>query len=91
MNGSLIEALRTALDTTLSAMDPDWDRRFLTARELSEAVPALQAHSLGYCQDTTRALVKAVSSHSDTDVDGVRLRLAVEIFAEIPAALISPA
>ncbi|MEQ4725923.1 TetR/AcrR family transcriptional regulator [Nonomuraea sp. B19D2] len=80
MNGPLIEALRVALDTTLSTMDPDWDRRFLAARELSEAVPALQAHSLGYCQDTTRALVKVVSGRSGTDVEEVRLRLTVEIF-----------
>ncbi|OWA04783.1 hypothetical protein B9W68_26320 [Streptomyces sp. CS227] len=46
--------------TTLGAMSPDWDGRFRTARELSESVPALQAHSLGYRQDTTRALVGAV-------------------------------
>ncbi|ACZ87878.1 TetR/AcrR family transcriptional regulator [Streptosporangium roseum] len=80
MNGPLIEALRMALDATLGAMDLDWDRRFLAARELSEAVPALQAHSLGYCQDTTRALVEAVSGRSGTDIDEVRLRLTVEIF-----------
>lgn len=80
MDGPLLEALRVALDTTLSAMDPDWDRRFLATRELSEAVPALQAHSLGYCQDTTRALVKAVSGSAGADADEVRLRLAVEIF-----------
>ncbi|WP_261986043.1 hypothetical protein [Microbispora sp. CSR-4] len=59
-------------------MDPDWDRRFLAARELSEAVPALQAHSLGYCHDTTLALVNVVSGRAD--VDEVRVRLAVEIF-----------
>ncbi|MEV0230146.1 TetR/AcrR family transcriptional regulator [Nonomuraea sp. NPDC050786] len=80
MNGPLIEALRVALDTTLSTMDPDWDRRFLAARELSEAVPALQAHSLGYCHDTTRALVEVVSGRSESDIDEVRLRLTVEIF-----------
>ncbi len=78
IDGPLIEALRVALNTTLSAMDPDWDRRFLAARELSEAVPALQAHSLGYCHDTTLALVNVVSGRAD--VDEVRVRLAVEIF-----------
>lgn len=80
LNGPLLEALRVALDTTLGAMDLDWDRRFLATRALSEAVPALQAHSLGYCQDTTRALVEAVGNRSDTDIDEVRLRLIVEIF-----------
>ncbi|MDR8411446.1 TetR family transcriptional regulator [Nonomuraea sp. 3-1Str] len=80
MDGPLIEALRAALDVTLSAMDADWDRRFLTARQLSEAVPALQAHSLGYCQDTTRALVEVVSGRSETGVDEWEVRLAVEIF-----------
>ncbi|WP_326820515.1 TetR/AcrR family transcriptional regulator [Streptosporangium sp. NBC_01756] len=80
LNGPLLEALRVALDATLGAMDLDWDRRFLATRALSEAVPALQAHSLGYCQDTTRALVEAVGNRSDTDIDEVRLRLIVEIF-----------
>ncbi|WP_158933360.1 hypothetical protein [Streptomyces sp. KE1] len=41
-------------------MSSDWDGRFRTVRELSESVPALQAHSLAYCQDTTRTLVSAV-------------------------------
>ncbi|NUW38753.1 TetR/AcrR family transcriptional regulator [Nonomuraea rhodomycinica] len=80
LTGPLIEALRTTLVTTLGDMDLDWDRRFLAARELSEAVPALQAHSLGYCQDTTRALVAAVSDRSGGDVAEVRARLTVEIF-----------
>ncbi|MUN37369.1 TetR family transcriptional regulator [Actinomadura litoris] len=80
MNGPVIDALRVTLATTLSTMDDDWERRFLAARELSEAVPALQAHSLGYCQDTTRALVAVVSGRSDAGVEEWRLRLAVEIF-----------
>jgi AcrR family transcriptional regulator len=80
MNGPLLEVLRVALNTTLGTMDPDWDRRFLVTRELSEAVPALAAHSLGYCQDTTRALIEAVNGRAGDDVDGTRLRLTVEIF-----------
>ncbi|GGX20746.1 hypothetical protein GCM10010341_47630 [Streptomyces noursei] len=61
-------------------MDPDWDRRFLATRELPEGVPALQSHSLGYCHDTTGAIVQTVTERSGTDVDAVRLRLTVEIF-----------
>ncbi|WP_353941111.1 TetR/AcrR family transcriptional regulator [Streptomyces sp. HUAS MG91] len=80
MDGPLLEALRLALGTTLSAMDPDWDRRFLATRELAEAAPALQAHSLGYCQDTTRALVEAVHGSVGADTDEVLLSLTVEIF-----------
>ncbi|GAA2294957.1 TetR family transcriptional regulator [Nonomuraea roseoviolacea subsp. roseoviolacea] len=80
LTGPLIEALRAVLDITLGAMDPDWERRFLAARELSDAVPALQAHSLGYCHDTTRALVEVVSGRPGADVDPWRLRLSVEIF-----------
>ncbi|MEB8339558.1 TetR/AcrR family transcriptional regulator [Streptomyces endophyticus] len=80
MDGPLLEALRQALETTLSAMDPDWDRRFLATRELSETAPALQTHSLGYCQDTTRSLVKAVNGSAGADTDEVRLPLTVEIF-----------
>ncbi|MFI1628994.1 TetR/AcrR family transcriptional regulator [Streptomyces noursei] len=80
LDGPLLAVLRTALDTTLGAMDPDWDRRFLATRELSEGVPALQSHSLGYCHDTTGAIVQAVTERSGADVDAVRLRLTVEIF-----------
>ncbi|MFC0600236.1 TetR/AcrR family transcriptional regulator [Streptomyces palmae] len=80
MDGPLLDALRSALDTTLGAMDPDWERRFLATRELSEAVPALRAHSLGYCQDTTCALVTTVIGAAGTEVDEERLRLTVEIF-----------
>ncbi|MEE1753207.1 TetR/AcrR family transcriptional regulator [Streptomyces sp. SP18CS02] len=80
MTGPLLDALRAALHTTLTAMDPDWDRRFLATRELSEGVPALQAHSLGYCQDTTRAIVETLNGRAGEDVNEVRLRLTVEIF-----------
>jgi AcrR family transcriptional regulator len=82
-DGPLLETLRAALGTTLRAMDPDWDRRFLATRELSEGVPALQSHSLGYCQDTTRAIVETVTARARADVDGVRLRLTVEIFVAV--------
>ncbi|MFF9280185.1 TetR/AcrR family transcriptional regulator [Streptomyces griseosporeus] len=78
--GPLLDALRVTLDATLESMDPDWDRRFLATRELSEAVPALQAHSLGYCQDTTHALVEAVYGSAGAGVGEVRVRLTVEIF-----------
>ncbi|GGT03926.1 MULTISPECIES: TetR/AcrR family transcriptional regulator [Streptomyces] len=80
LDGPLLETLRVALDTTLGAMDPDWDRRFLATRALSEGVPALQAHSLGYCQETTRAIVETVTEGARTDVDRMRLQLTVEIF-----------
>lgn len=80
MTGPLLDALRAALHTTLEAMDPDWDRRFLATRELSEGVPGLQAHSLGYCQDTTRALAEAVRCRAGDHVNEVRLNLTVEIF-----------
>ncbi|MEV0649595.1 TetR/AcrR family transcriptional regulator [Phytomonospora sp. NPDC050363] len=79
LDGPLLEALRLALNTTLGEMEPDWERRFLATRELSEAVPALQAHSLGYCQDTTKAMVETVGGRAG-DLDEVRLRLTVEIF-----------
>jgi AcrR family transcriptional regulator len=81
MDGPLLEALREALTSTLGAMDSDWDHRFLATRELSESVPALQAHSLGYCQDTTRALGEAVRGRGGDHTDEVRRSLTVEIFA----------
>ncbi|GAA2734446.1 TetR/AcrR family transcriptional regulator [Streptomyces nogalater] len=80
LDGPLLEALRVALDATLEAMDADWERRFLATRELSESVPVLQAHSLGYCQDTTRAMVETLAGRSGAGVDDSRLRLTVEIF-----------
>ncbi|MGA4855664.1 TetR/AcrR family transcriptional regulator [Streptomyces koyangensis] len=84
LDGPLLDTLRRALGTTLAAMDPDWDRRFLATRELAESTPAVQVHSQGYCQNTTDALVETVNARvgtgTGTDTDGVRLRLTVEIF-----------
>ncbi|WP_424217232.1 TetR/AcrR family transcriptional regulator (plasmid) [Streptomyces sp. BI20] len=88
----LLEALRELLESTLAAMDPDWERRFLATRRLADGVPALRAHSLGYCQDTTRALVEAVSGEPEKTGDGgagdgaggsaarIRRGLTVEVF-----------
>ncbi|MET7508208.1 TetR family transcriptional regulator [Streptomyces albidoflavus] len=80
LDGPLLDALRRALGTTLAAMEPDWDRRFLATRELAESTPALQVHSQGYCQHTTDALVETVNARVHTRADEVRLRLTVEIF-----------
>jgi AcrR family transcriptional regulator len=80
LDGPLLEALRAALDATLDAMDPDWDRRFLATRELAEAVPVLQSHSLGYCQDTTQAIAETLAGRSGAGAGELRLRLTVEIF-----------
>ncbi|CAL9325055.1 TetR/AcrR family transcriptional regulator [Streptomyces sp. SudanB182_2057] len=80
LDGPLLEALRVALNATLEGMDPDWERRFLATRELSESVPVLQSHSLGYCQDTTLAMVETLAGRSGADVDETCLRLTVEIF-----------
>ncbi|RFU41038.1 TetR family transcriptional regulator [Actinomadura logoneensis] len=77
--GPLVDALHAALHTTLAAMDADWDRRFLAARHLCDTVPALQAHSLRYCHDTTQALVDQVSAHHGVAPHDVHLRLAVEL------------
>ncbi|MGW1597545.1 TetR/AcrR family transcriptional regulator [Streptomyces sp. NPDC002343] len=82
LDGPLLGVLRAALEATLEAMEPDWDRRFLATRELSESVPVLQSHGLGYCQDTTRDIVETLAGRAgaDTEADALRLRLTVEIF-----------
>ncbi|MCP2338656.1 TetR/AcrR family transcriptional regulator [Actinomadura rupiterrae] len=77
--GPLVDQLHAALHTTLDAMDPDWDRRFLAARDLCDTVPALQAHSLRYCHETTQAMIARVSALRAVAPDDVHLRLAVEI------------
>jgi AcrR family transcriptional regulator len=80
LEGPLLDVLRVALEATLEAMDPDWDRRFLATRELSESVPVLRSHGLGYCQDTTTAIVATLAGRSGAGTDALRLRLTVEIF-----------
>ncbi|MFC4906700.1 TetR/AcrR family transcriptional regulator [Actinomadura gamaensis] len=77
--GPLVDLLHAALHDTLATMGPDWDRRFLTARHLCDTVPALEAHSLRYCHETTRAMIDQVSARRAVDPSDVRLRLAVEI------------
>ncbi|MFC5180810.1 TetR/AcrR family transcriptional regulator [Actinomadura harenae] len=77
--GPLVDVLHAALHTTLDSMDADWDRRFLAARDLCDTVPALQAHSLRYCHDTTQAIIDQVSARRGVSPDDVHLRLAIEI------------
>ncbi|MEV5571332.1 TetR/AcrR family transcriptional regulator [Spirillospora sp. NPDC052269] len=77
--GPLLDVLHAALHTTLAALEPDWDRRFLATRDLCDTVPTLQAHSLRYCHDTTQALVDQVSARRGVPSDDVHLRLAIEI------------
>jgi hypothetical protein len=49
------------LTETLAAMPDDWPARFTASRRLAEATPALTAHSLRHCSDTTRAAVETVA------------------------------
>jgi len=77
-HASVLTALQGALVTTLTRMDQDWERRFLTARALCDTLPAVQAHSLRYCNDTTQALVDQVGARLSLEGD-VRLRLVVEV------------
>ncbi|MFI6519159.1 TetR/AcrR family transcriptional regulator [Spirillospora sp. NPDC050679] len=76
--GPVLEALGRSLIATLERRDADWERRFLAARELCASVPAVQAHSLGYCNRTTEALIARTGARLGMGEDDVRLRMVVE-------------
>ncbi|WP_067818446.1 TetR/AcrR family transcriptional regulator [Actinomadura kijaniata] len=78
-DGPVLETLGRGLVATLRRMDADWERRFLAARELCASVPAVQAHSLGYCNDTTQALIAGAGARLGLDVGDARLRMVVEL------------
>ncbi|MBB5084491.1 TetR/AcrR family transcriptional regulator [Nonomuraea endophytica] len=79
IRGPVTAAFLTAVRTALGRMDDGWAERFLATRALCARVPAVEAHSLRYCNDTTRAAVERLAARLGRDRGDVSLSLAVEI------------
>ncbi|WP_433323235.1 TetR/AcrR family transcriptional regulator [Spirillospora sp. CA-294931] len=79
LDGPVIPALHRALAATIGRMDEAWERRFLSARALCAAVPAVRAHSLGYCDDTSTALAALLAARLPLSAEDPRVPLAAEI------------
>ncbi|MGC0415739.1 TetR family transcriptional regulator [Embleya sp. AB8] len=59
--GLLLTVYQEALTSTLAGMPEDWADRFAASRRIAEATPALNAHSLRFCADTTDAAVETIA------------------------------
>ncbi|WP_186768098.1 TetR family transcriptional regulator [Streptomyces qinzhouensis] len=90
LSGPVLGALHRTLITALERMDGEWERRFAESRRLVERTPALAAHSLQHCAETTDAVLALLSTRlgpleaDDTlpaapGTDELRLRIALEI------------
>ncbi|MEW1545420.1 TetR family transcriptional regulator [Streptomyces tsukubensis] len=88
--GPVLGVLHRSLITALERMDGVWERRFAESRRLVERTPALAAHSLRHCAETTDAILELLSARigplvaDDTlpkapGTDELRLRIALEI------------
>lgn len=60
LQGPLLAIQQAVLTDTLAAMPDDWADRFTASRRIAEATPALNAHSLRFCADTSDAAVDTV-------------------------------
>ncbi|MFF3128850.1 TetR family transcriptional regulator [Streptomyces sp. NPDC057908] len=93
LTGPVLGMLHRALITSLERMGKEWERRFAESRRLVERTPALAAHSLQHCAETSDAILALLSVRlgplgplvaDDGGPDGpgadeLRLRIALEI------------
>ncbi|GAA2243734.1 TetR family transcriptional regulator [Streptomyces amakusaensis] len=93
LSGPVLGVLHRALITSLERMGEEWERRFAESRRLVERIPALSAHSLQHCAETSEAVLALLSERlgprgpliaddggpDGPGMDGLRLRIALEI------------
>ncbi|MQA12261.1 MAG: TetR family transcriptional regulator [Pseudonocardiaceae bacterium] len=80
IDGTVLDALRDTLVTTIANMGEDWTRRFLATRGLVARTPALRDHSDLTSITVQRRLVEILETKLDTDSrTDVRLRQLGEI------------
>ncbi|GLF98924.1 TetR family transcriptional regulator [Streptomyces yaizuensis] len=90
LSGPVLGVLHRALVTALERMGEEWERRFAESRRLVERIPALAAHSLQHCAETSGDILELLSvrlgplAADDGGPDGpgmdeLRLRIALEI------------
>lgn len=80
LHGSVLAALRTSLTAAITAMDEDWERRFLATRRLIAKTPALRKHSMVLSGWAQTRLVSALEAKLGADSrHDPRLRLLGEI------------
>ncbi|MFI1864200.1 TetR family transcriptional regulator [Streptomyces jumonjinensis] len=93
LTGPVLGVLHRALITSLERMGEEWERRFAESRRLVERTPALSAHSLQHCAETSDAVLALLSVRlgplgpliaddggpAGPGADELRLRIALEI------------
>ncbi|MFE0426446.1 TetR family transcriptional regulator [Streptomyces sp. NPDC058953] len=90
LSGPVLDVMRRSLITALERMDDAWERRFAESRRLVERTPALAAHSLLHCAETTDAVLALLTERlgpltardalpTAPGTDELRLRIALEI------------
>ncbi|HVV11511.1 TetR/AcrR family transcriptional regulator [Amycolatopsis sp.] len=70
----LFDALREVLLEAVSRMDDYWFRQFRPTLELVQSSPSLEGHTLRYCSDVQRELVRRIGRG-----DEMELRLLIEV------------
>ncbi|MFD1933559.1 TetR family transcriptional regulator [Nonomuraea mangrovi] len=79
VSGLVLDAFRSALRVSLARMEEGWGARFLATRALCAVTPAVEAHSLRYCDQTTQAAFARMGARTGFDAGDVRLKLVIEV------------
>jgi AcrR family transcriptional regulator len=78
--GTLVELLGQELLATVEGMPAEgWAERALLSRRLAAATPSMSAHSLQFCDRTTRAALAVLRERFDLDPRDLRPRLALDL------------
>ncbi|KAA9161839.1 TetR family transcriptional regulator [Amycolatopsis acidicola] len=82
--GPLLESLRDVLLEALGRMDDYWFRQFRPTLSLVESSPALQGHTLRYCSEIQRDVVRRLGRG-----ETLELRLLVELVVAVWRAAVA--
>lgn len=75
----LLEALRDSLIATLRSMPEGWEHRFIASRRIADGHPAVMAHDLAFCAQTTESSLAAFTRRLGlTAADDLRPRALLE-------------
>lgn len=79
LDGVILDELRDTLTRVATALDPDWDRRYVATRKLVLTSPALLAYVDHYRTGIERQVVACLTGKLGLDGDDMRLQVLSEI------------
>ncbi|MFD0364436.1 TetR/AcrR family transcriptional regulator [Nocardia sp. GCM10030253] len=79
LSGVILTDLRDALTDTATALEPDWDHRYVSTRRLVRTAPALLAYVEYYRTGVQNDVITCLASKLVLDTDDLRLHILAEL------------